>query len=188
VQAIGAGAVLAVVQGIVSGLGSQSVFTFQGTNTAGAHGAFVGGSVIGGIVMALLWLWMAWKNRAGRPWARVLSTVFFGIMCLDAVLNAIGLVAAAARGDGLIIVSGVIALIEWAVGLAAIILLYRPESGQFYAAASGRGYPPAPPGYGYGYGQPGYGQAGYGQPPGFPPPGGEQPPAPYGQDPAGPPA
>lgn len=177
---MGAGAVLAIAQGIVSGVGAQSLLTLQTTNAPGAHGADVGGSIIGGIIAALLWLWMAWKNHSGRSWARVLSTVFFGLMCVDAIVSAIGLAASAGRG-GLLVLSGVIALIEWAAGLAAIILIYRRESGQYYAAASRGGYPPVPPGYGYGYGQPGYGQ-----PPVPPPPGGEQPPGPYGPGPSDP--
>jgi hypothetical protein len=36
------------------------------------------GGIAGGIIDGLLWLWMAWKTGAGRGWARVLSTVFFG--------------------------------------------------------------------------------------------------------------
>ena len=47
-----------------------------------------------GVIQCLLWLWMAWKTKSGRNWARVLSSLFFGFMCL-------GLLSAAAmRTDG----------------------------------------------------------------------------------------
>jgi hypothetical protein len=43
---------------------------------------FFVGSIVVGIVAVLIWLWIAWKNRAGRNWARVVATVFFGLSCL----------------------------------------------------------------------------------------------------------
>ncbi len=98
-------------------------------------------AIISGLVPCGLWLWMAWKNGAGREWARVLSTIFFGFMSLE-LIPAV-----------LLHTSGVSALssaAEWLVGLVAIIMLYRHESSQFFAmtryAKAMRQYPP--PGYG----------------------------------------
>src|ERR1700690_3285873 len=44
--------------------------------TAQLHSAqniTVAGTVIGGLIAIGLWLWMAWANRRGRKWARVVS-------------------------------------------------------------------------------------------------------------------
>lgn len=155
------GAALAIAQGIVSGLVGKSLLVARGGPAASSTGAFIGGSVLAGLIIAGLWLWMAWKNREGRSWARVVSTVFFGIMCLIAIVNLFGLPSP----------SAFIALAEWAVGLAAIIFLWRGESSQYYRAVQTMsGYPP-PPGA--------YGQPGYGQPPAPPPSPGDRPPNPY---------
>jgi len=127
--------------------------------------------IVAGIIQCLLWLWMAWKVKAGRGWARVLSTVFFGIFCLGLLM---GLISAVSHSDAIPVL--LITLVEWGLGLAAIIALWRPESTQFFAAAQqaklatayvppypsvpypgspAAGYPP-PPQYGQGpqYGQP----------------------------------
>ena len=96
----------------------------------------------------------------------------------------------------------ILTLIEWGVGLAALIQLWKRQSTEFFLStrsarlafgAAYSGYQPAgygqppqygqPTGYGqspqYGqslqYGQPGYGQPGYGQP-GYGQPGYGQPP------------
>lgn len=141
--------------------------------------------VFGGLLYSLLWLWMAWKNRSGRSWARVLSTVLlclFGTSALSSVAR-ISLV-----GFGFLIPS----LAMFAVGLAAVIMIWRPEANLYYQAVKawdafgkGQGYPPAAYGeYGYGYG--GYGNGtpyGYGSPQstyGYAPPSppGDQPPPP----------
>lgn len=125
--------------------------------------------VIGGIIDALLWLWMAWKNGQGRSWARVLSTVFFGFLCL-------GTLSSLLRVNSAEIGSLILGLVNFAVGLLTVIMLWRRESTQYYEAVKMQafgGYPPVPGGY-YGYGTPqsAYGYGGY--PP--PPPNPEDPP------------
>src|ERR1700677_5275708 len=80
--------------------------------------AVVAGTLIGGG----LWLWMAWKNRHGHAWARVLSTVFFGISC--------AIVAPVAAGNTLgLTITG---LVSWAIGLTAVVLLWRSASSQYF--------------------------------------------------------
>ncbi len=150
-----AGAGLSVVNGIVTGAKTNDLFTAQTTNTAGFHGAFVGGVVLGVIVEVALWLWMLWKVQAGRSWARVLSTVFFGFTCLQFLV-------VVARGPA---ISKVLIVVYFAIALLALIMLYQRESSAFFESAK---QPPGygPPGYGPpGYGPPGSGQPGYGQPP-----------------------
>jgi hypothetical protein len=75
-----------------------------------------------GVVDCAAWLWMAWKNKDGRAWARVLSTVFFGLFCIGTVLD---------LREGAIEIRALHAVI-WLVALAAAIQLWRPESGPFY--------------------------------------------------------
>jgi hypothetical protein len=106
--------------------------------------------------------------------------VFFGLMCLDALVSLAGLPRP----------SAFVAIAEWAVALTVIIYLWKAESSQYFAAMKApRGYAPIPPGYG----QPGYGQPGYGPPggqPGYGPPAGPgygYPPPGYGQQPSAPP-
>jgi uncharacterized membrane protein (UPF0136 family) len=129
-----AGAALAVVYGVVDGLTSHnSVFftytsTPSGTTVHQANSAVSG--IIGGVIQGLLWLWMAWKTKEGRSWARVLSTVFFGIFCLAALDS---LVHLASDHDS--VPAFLVDLAGLAVGLAALIQLWRPESSQFFAAA-----------------------------------------------------
>ncbi|MGH3405094.1 MAG: hypothetical protein ACRDRJ_21700, partial [Streptosporangiaceae bacterium] len=81
--------------------------------------------VVGGLVGVGLWLWMAWANRSGRSWARIVAAVLFGINTLDA-LSALVLVRGA-------IASQIIGAVVWLVGLAAIILIFNRESGPFYS-------------------------------------------------------
>jgi hypothetical protein len=69
-----------------------------------------------------LWLWMAWANSRGRGWARVLASVFFG---LDTLL----LILSGTRTSATLIFTG----IEWLVGLAAIIFLWRRDTTQYIA-------------------------------------------------------
>jgi hypothetical protein len=75
-----------------------------------------------GAVDCAAWLWMARKNKDGRTWARILSTVFFGLFCIGTVL---------ALGEGTI-EGRAFDVISWLVALAATIQLWRPESGPFY--------------------------------------------------------
>jgi hypothetical protein len=72
---------------------------------------------------------MAWKNKSGRAWARVLSTVFFGLCCIATPLD---------LGTGAM-ESRVLSVVIWLVALAATIQLWQRESGPFYR----RQIPPA---------------------------------------------
>ena len=110
-----AGAALAVVYGVVDGLTSHSTvfYTYtstpSGTTVHQANSAASG--IIGGVIQCLLWLWMAWKTKEGRSWARVLSSVFFGIYCLGLLL---ALVAAASHSDA--VPTFLVTLVGWGAG------------------------------------------------------------------------
>src|SRR5215472_9615927 len=146
-----AGAALGVVNAIVGALVAHTItfYTYSGTspNTTTVHNA---SSVVSGVIAAIisggLWLWMAWKTGAGRNWARVLSAVFFGFMCLQLIAGFISL--AGSSGNAL---AFIVTLAEWGVGLAAIIALWARESNEFFAFAKqaklARAYGAAYPGY-----------------------------------------
>jgi len=73
-----------------------------------------------GLVVIALWLWMARANGQGRTWARIVSTVLFGLATLQLPggftkpVSHAGFVAA------------------WLVGAAAVWLLWRPASSAFF--------------------------------------------------------
>jgi len=166
VQLMYAGAVLAVISGIVSGLTTHNIsfITYHSASTTSGtvhNSSSLVVGLIGGIVNGLLWLWMAWKTGTGRGWARVLSTVFFGFSCL----GLIGDIASAASDHTYL--AFIFGLVMWGVGLAALIYLWRRESTDFFAmskqAKLARAYGAAAD-Y-QGYQPPQYGHPGYGQPP-----------------------
>ncbi len=81
--------------------------------------------VIFGLIGAGLWIWMALMNKRGRSWARILSTVFFGVDTIG-VLYTISRPGAGAGN----ILSG----LEWLIGLGAIILIWQRVSTAYYNA------------------------------------------------------
>jgi hypothetical protein len=83
--------------------------------------------IVFGIIGVLLWVWMAWANNRGRGWARIVATVLFG-------LNTIGLVLEFGRAS----VSLIAIVLEWLVGLAAIVLLWRRDSSEYIAQSKFR--------------------------------------------------
>lgn len=101
----------------------------------------VGGSVLFGLVVIGLWIWMAVKNGQGRNWARVTATVFGA---LNIGLTVLGLLAGAVletmdNGAGLLLSIG-------SAALAGVILVFvwQPESTRFFEQMRpwGPGRPP----------------------------------------------
>lgn len=56
-------------------------------------------AVIGGLVGAVLWLWMAWMNGGGRTWARLVATAF-GVLNLVSLVFSLGTPGVAATDLG----------------------------------------------------------------------------------------
>jgi hypothetical protein len=100
--------------------------SYTATQLNNAEHLQIGLFIAGGLIGAALWLWMAQSCRAGKSWARVVSTVFFGIDTLSVLAG-----AAAAQGGG---VSRVYGFIVWAIGLVAIILLWQRASSDYFRA------------------------------------------------------
>jgi hypothetical protein len=86
--------------------------------------------MVGGLIVIAAWLWMARADSQGRNWARILSTVLFGIATLQ--------LTADFRQPEFHVVPGVEALgllgavLTWLPGLAAVWLLWRPASTAFF--------------------------------------------------------
>jgi hypothetical protein len=98
---------------------------FTTTQVHSAEVVVVAFAVIVGLISVGLWLWMARANKAGKNWARITSSVFFG-------LNTLGLLAIFRQAEP--VLSRLITLLVWLVGLAAIIMLWRKESSEYFAA------------------------------------------------------
>lgn len=105
----------------------------QSTIDAG-YAVAIGFAILFGLVGAVLWAWMAWKNGQGRSWARVVATVF-------GVLNVLGLLFTGTGGTAEPI-SVALSVISVVLAIVVLVLLWRKESSEFYAAsqASNRPY------------------------------------------------
>jgi hypothetical protein len=75
--------------------------------------------ILVGLGVIALWLWMARATSQGRSWARVLSTVLFGLATLELIGN---------HG----VLQLLCAVLTWLSGLAAVWLLWRPASSAFF--------------------------------------------------------
>jgi uncharacterized membrane protein YuzA (DUF378 family) len=95
---------------------------------------FITVAIVSCLVPIALWLWMARANGCGRNWARILSTVLFGLATLlTGVFGPPGI-----RLSLVPVVFGpTVPVVTWLVGLAAVWLLWRPASSAFFK----------PPGY-----------------------------------------
>jgi sugar phosphate permease len=132
VQALSAILDIAVVRGrIQSLLTTASATPLTASQLNRAEALTVGILILAGLVGALLWIWMAIKNRAGRRWARNLSTVFFAIFTVALVVS---LPQPVAVGYKILPAAG------WLTGLLAIVLLWQAEASDFYATRHTR-YP-----------------------------------------------
>ena len=87
----------------------------------------IGLFIAGGLIGAALWLWMAQSCRAGKGWARVVSTVLFGIDTLSVLVG-----TATVSGGGLTRIYG---FVIWAIGLVAIFLLWQRSSSDYFRGA-----------------------------------------------------
>ena len=87
----------------------------------------IGLFIASGLIGAALWLWMAQSCRAGKGWARIVSTVLFAIDTLAVLITTAG-----TAGGGL---SRAYALVIWVVGLIAIILLWQRASSGYFRSA-----------------------------------------------------
>ncbi len=115
--------------------------------TAAARGRFLGHSLTAPqmrpliitvwLVVSLgviaLWLWMARANGQGRTWARILSTVLFGLATLQLRGDFTRPVSQAGFGVTVLSYGGTALFVAaWLAGAAAVWLLWRPASSAFF--------------------------------------------------------
>jgi len=155
-----AGAALEVVAVIV-GLASTSKFrdsvrtnnpSFTSTQVDNAVHAGEAILVVAALIEIGLWIWMAFANRAGKNWARITGTVFFGLSCLGLLVTLAasgGSSVSSASASGVGVAVGVV---SWIVGLLTVILLWVKASGPYFKPPQ---FGPGGPGYPYPYGAPG---------------------------------
>jgi hypothetical protein len=92
------------------------------------HTAEVAGvafAVVLGLLGIGLWIWMASANKAGKNWARITATVFFGI-------NTVSVLSAFSQPGTLL--GRLISLVIWLIGLGAVLMLWRKESSVYFTA------------------------------------------------------
>jgi hypothetical protein len=80
-------------------------------------------AIVSGLIGIGLWLWMARANNQGKNWARIFSTVLFGLATLDLI----GVFGEPKTALGL-----VFPVLTWLVGVGAVWLLWRPDSSAFF--------------------------------------------------------
>jgi hypothetical protein len=86
-----------------------------------------------GLVVIALWLWMAWANGRGRNWARILSTVLFGLATLQLRGTFTQPVSHAGSGATVLYYGvAVLFVAAWLAGAAAVWLLWHPAASAFF--------------------------------------------------------
>ena len=131
-----AGAAISLISGIVGGLAVATAIhgSLLDRNAAGSPVPGVVASTVTSVIVVvavfstlvtiLLWLWMPWKCKAGRPWARIVSTVLFGLATFSTLITVAGVGGWGMAGD----------LLSWLVGLGATILLWQRPSSSYFRA------------------------------------------------------
>jgi len=89
------------------------------------------GDVVVSMIFIGLWLWMSWAIGAGKNWARITGTVFFGI-------DTLFLLGSFTQPNGAF--SLIAGAIGWLLGLAVTILIWTGESKPYFAASKGPRY------------------------------------------------
>ncbi len=85
-------------------------------------------AIVFGLIGALLWVWMAWKNGQGRSWARIVATIL-------GVLNVVGLLFTVA-GSTSETISVILSVISSVLAVVILVLLWKKESTAFYDATA----------------------------------------------------
>jgi hypothetical protein len=136
VQLMYAGAVASLIGIIIalttlSSIKSQIISknpTWTPTQVTNGEHVAIGVLIASGLIGAALWLWMAQSCKAGRNWARIVSTVLFAFQTLNVLAGA----AAISSGGA----SRIYSIVVWLIGLGAIIFLWqRPSSAYFKTPA-----------------------------------------------------
>jgi hypothetical protein len=96
------------------------------TQVNNAQHVAIGVLIASGLIGAALWLWMAQSSKAGKNWARIVSTVLFAIETINVVAGA----SAISSGGA----SRIYSILIWLIGLGAIIFLWQRSSTEYFKA------------------------------------------------------
>lgn len=96
------------------------------TQVNNAEHVAIGILIASGLIGAALWLWMAQSSKAGKNWARIVSTVLFAIETINVVAGA----SAISSGGA----SRIYSIVIWLIGLGAIIFLWQRSSTEYFKA------------------------------------------------------
>jgi len=129
-----AGAIVSAISLIITLLTIGSLKTaihnadpsLSATKLHSAEVAAVAVAIIFGLIGIGLWLWMAYANKAGKNWARITATVFFG-------LDTLSVLTSFRQAEP--VLSRVVSILIWLIGLGAIVLLYQRESSAYFTAS-----------------------------------------------------
>ena len=96
------------------------------TQVNNAQHVAIGVLIASALIGAALWLWMAQSSKAGKNWARIVSTVLFAIETINVVAGA----SAISSGGA----SRIYSIVIWLIGLGAIIFLWQRSSTEYFKA------------------------------------------------------
>ncbi len=81
------------------------------------------GFIVGGVVGAAVWIFLARACQRGQGWARTVGTVLFGLATVDTIVGLTAPVAGAVK---------LWAILPWLIGLTAVILLWQRPSTTYF--------------------------------------------------------
>jgi hypothetical protein len=90
----------------------------------GQADTLVAGWIVGGLVGAGLWIFIAQACKRGKRWARITGTVLFGINTVQGGPSTLVVPEAALVKS--------FWLVTWLIGLTAVVLLWRGTSSAFF--------------------------------------------------------
>jgi uncharacterized membrane protein (DUF2068 family) len=88
-----------------------------------------------GLISIGLWLWMARTNEAGRNWARITATVFFGLWSLY-TYSVLGELSGGVTVTATLLLSLILVVVLWVIGVVAIFQIWRPASTAYFKASA----------------------------------------------------
>jgi hypothetical protein len=109
-------------------LKDHQITASQISNTASALIIY---TIIIGLFSVGLWLWMARKNEQGRSWARITSSVFFCLWSLY-TYSVLAELHGGVTVTGTLIVSLILILGLWVIGVVTVYHLWRPRSTAYF--------------------------------------------------------
>jgi len=101
--------------------------SWTATQVTNAQHVAIGLFIVGGLLGAALWFWIAQMSKAGRNWARIVGTVLFAIDTISVFAG-----AATVPGGG---ATRIYSILVWLIGLAAVILLWQRASSDYFRGA-----------------------------------------------------